>query len=319
MKGLKTCLLSVVVIGCVSSLAFGDELVDRIVAVVNRKVITLYQVQQAEQELLAKNALSRDTAPEERQKNIIEYLVENELVRQAAQESGILVSSEDIQLALEDIKQRNNIASDEQLRDIITRQEGKTWEEFLDEFREQIKTARLINREVRSKVDVSAAEVEAYYQEHAEQFEQVPATFHVRHVLLAVPEGASESTVQEIRAQAEHVAREIRSGADFQEMAVQYSDHPSAQNGGELGQFQEGELAAPFDIAFELDAGDVSDPVRSDLGFHLIYLEEKTGGAEATFEQVQPRIRQKLFEEKSNELYQEWLAKLKDQAYIEMK
>lgn len=318
MKFLKQSVLCLLLIGGMSLLAFG-EVADRIVAVVNQKVITLYQVRKTEQELLAQKAFSPELPLKKRQEKIMNYLVENELVRQAAEQSGIMVSDEDLQRALDDIKQRNKLVDDEQLREIVSRQEGKTWEEFLAGFREQIKTARLINQEVRSKVDVSDAEVEAYFQNNKEQFEQVPALYHVRHLLLTVPEHADDSTVQEIQAKAEELVGEVRNGADFAELAAQYSEHPSAKKGGELGKFEEGQLVSPFDIAFGMKSGAVSQPVRTDLGFHLIYVQEKIGGAQATFEQSRSRIRQKLFEEKTETLYQQWMDELKEQAYVEIK
>jgi parvulin-like peptidyl-prolyl isomerase len=301
------------------TLAVSAEVIDQIVVVVNRTAITLYQVQNAEKQLTVQQAFSSDDTPETKRSKTIDYLIENELIQQTAEESGVLVTDEELNAALNDIKKRNNISSDERLKDIIFQQEGKTWEEFLDDIRKQIKVAKLINREVRSQVEITEEEVEQFYQDNMERFKESPQSVHLRHILLQVAEQASDSEVDAVREKANQLIQELRNGAGFAALARQYSDHASSENGGELGTFKKGELAAPFDIAFTMETGEVSEPVRSDQGFHIIFVEEKTGGAQASFENAKPTIRQRLFEQKTNELYKKWVAELKDQAYIEVK
>ncbi len=318
MKYLTKVLLCIAIIGGGVSIA-SAEIVDKIVAVVNRKVITQYQVQQTEKQFLAQKTLSSDENPEARREKLLNFLIENELIRQTAEESGILVDDEELNAALADIKKRNNILLDEQLKEVVLRQEGKPWEEFLDGIREQIKIAKFMNREVRARVEITEKEVEQYYESNADRIEQTPATVQIRHILLEVDNNATDSEVQAVRAKAEQFVRELRAGADFAAFARQHSEHPSSETGGELGRFEQGKLAAPFDIAFTMEVGEISEPKRSENGFHIIYVQEKTGGSQATYEKVKPAIRQRLFEEKSNDLYQTWIAELKEQAYIEIK
>ena len=102
-------------------------------------------------------------------------------------------------------------------------------------------------------------------------------------------------------------------------MAEQYSEHPSAEDGGELGTFQEGDLAEPFNLAFTMNAGDISEPVRSRSGLHIFFVEERSGGAESAFETAKEAIQQQLFDSKSGTFYWEWLDELKAKAYIEIK
>lgn len=315
MRSLTKLLLFIGCIGYFASAAY-SEVVDRIVAVVNQNVITLYQLQQAEKQLVAQQELSSDQTPEARREKVLDWLVENELIRQEAEESGILVNDEELNAAIQDIKQRNNLVFDEQLKEAVN-QEGQTWDEFLEDIREQIKVAKLINREVRSQINVTEDEVELYYHSNADRFTQSPSVVHISHILLKVNENAADSEVQNVKKRAAELVRKLRTGADFAALAKQYSDHPSSEVGGELGKFKQGDLAAPFDIAFRMNTGDISDPVRSELGFHIIYVQEKTGGEQATYQSAQPAIRQKFFEEKSNKLYRKWIAELKERAYIE--
>jgi peptidyl-prolyl cis-trans isomerase SurA len=291
------------------------EVVDRIVAVVNRKVITLYQLQEAQKAFLREVKGSKET--EQARTKVLNALIEEELIRQAAEKEGILVSQDDLNAALDDIKQRNNLLTDEQLKDALGK-EGKTWEHFTEDIRNQIKAAKLVNREVYSKVDLSESDVEAYYQNHPDLFQQSPPTVRVRQILLKVDEKADEAEIQRVKAKAEQLVQQLRAGADFAEMAKQNSEDPSAQSGGEFGTFKQGDLAAPFNMVFDLKVGDISDPVQSAQGFHILSVQEKRSGEQASYEAAKPKIRQKLREEKSQELYQQWIANLKEKTYIEV-
>lgn len=313
MKLFSNIIITIGVISCFAA-STSAEIVDRIVAVVNHKVVTQYQLQQANQTLLQRGT---DTS-QIKEGAVLNFLIEQELMYQEAEQADILVTDEELNNALEYIKQQNNILSDEQFKAALG-QEGKTWEEFQDELRKQIQIDKIINQEVRSKVNVTDAEIEAYYQNNLDQFEQKPSSVHVRHILLNIPDNASGADVQQIQAKAEQIVQQLREGADFTTMAKEYSDHPSAQSGGELGTFETGELASPYDTAFNLNAGEVSDPIRSAKGFHILYVEEKISGGQATFEGVKPQIQAKLFEESTSRVYEEWIAKLKEKAYIEIK
>ncbi len=294
------------------------EIVDGIAAIINKKVITQSQVEQVQQQFLRQGMFTLGDSDETRREKVLNFLVENELVRQRAEEKGIFVGSDEVDTALSDIKKRNNIVSDDQLKSAIN-QEGQTWDEFLEEIRRQIKVAKLMNQEVRSQIEMTEEEIQAYYQTHPNEFEQTPPNVHIRHILLKVDENASEKDIEERRKLAHDLVQQLREGADFETLAQQYSDHPSAANGGELGTFKEGQLASPFDIAFTMNAGEISDPVRSDTGFHIIYVQEKIGGAQASYQNAQQIIQRKLFEEKSQERYQEWITELKAHAYIEIR
>jgi len=302
-----------VIVSCLSTSVYA-EIVDRIVAVVNRKVITLYQLQQADKLFRQEARSSEDT----RREKVLNTLIENELIRQEAEEMKFLVSEDDFNAAISDIKQRNNLDSDKQLKEAV-QQEGKTWEEFAKDIRDQIKMAKLVNREVRSKVEVTENDVERYYQAHPELFEQLPPIVRVRHILLRIREDADESEIRAVKEKAEQLVKELRAGADFAAAAKDYSEHPSSQSGGKLGTFKQGDLAAPLDIALDMDVGEISEPVRSEVGFHIVNVQEKISGDQTTYENVKSKIRNKLLEEKSSKLYEKWIAELRDKAYIEIK
>lgn len=304
-----------VLVICVST-TVSAEIVDRIAAVVNRKVITFSQVQQTEQQL-ASSPTNPSADKSQTREQALSMLIENELIRQKAEEIGVLVNDEELNAAIADIKKMNKFESDDPLKEAI-RQEGKTWEEFVDHLRGQIKTAKLINRDVRSQVNITEEELKTYYQSHATQFAPASATAHIRQIILNVKKDAVETDVQAVKDRAAKIVQELRAGADFATAAQQYSEDASASSGGDLGIIKQGQLAASFDMVFTLKEGEISDPVRSDAGFHIFYVQKKIEGEQATFESAKAEIRQKLFEEKSQEIYQKWIAELKENAFIEI-
>ena len=271
LKHVSRLLISFVILNCGVAIAHA-EIVDRIVAVVNRKVITEFDVQQMQQTLQQQGNAPDRTA-------IVNFLIEQELILQEAESKGILITDTDLNAMLDDIKRQNNFITDEQLKDALAR-EGKTWSDFLDEIRRQVKLGRVVAQEVRAKVDVSDEEMEAYYQANREQFATIKEAegVQVRQIFLAIPENAGESQIQQIQANAQQLVQQLRTGADFAELAKMHSDHASANAGGELGTFKPGELAAPFDIAFTLQNREITDPIRSERGFHIITVQKSDPG-----------------------------------------
>jgi len=292
------------------------EIVDRIVAVVNKTVITEYQIQQTQQNFM------QEGAPEESltRESVLNFLIEQELVLQEAARMGLLVTDEELNAALENIKQQNNLTSDEQLKSALAG-EGKTLTDFKEDVRQQIRLAKIVGQEVRSKVDVSDAEVDAYYDEHRDEFARPAASggVSVRQILLTLPENADAAHIDQVRGEAQALVQQLREGADFADMARRHSQHSTAASGGELGTFKPGELAAPFDIAFRLQAGEVSDPIQTDNGFSIIAAQPSGDNGEADLLRIKSQIRNGLFEEKSQQQYVEWIATLKDKAYLDVK
>ncbi len=239
---------------------------------------------------------------------------------QEAARIGLLITDEELNAALENIKQQNNLASDEQFKNALAR-EGKTLTDFKEEVHRQIRLAKIVGQEVRSKVDVSDAEVDAYYDEHRDEFARPAASggVSVRQILLAVPENADAAHIDQIRTEAETLVQQLREGADFADVARTHSQHSTAASGGELGTFKPGELAAPFDIAFRLQAGEVSDPIQTEKGFSIIAAQPSGDDGPADILRIKSQIRNGLFEEKSQDQYAEWIVTLKDNAYIDVK
>jgi peptidyl-prolyl cis-trans isomerase SurA len=292
------------------------EIVDGVAAVVNSTVITEYQLQQTQEKFRQQNAseaaLKRDS--------VLNFLIEEELVLQEAQNTGALITEAELQETMDDIKRQNNLISDEQLQEALAR-EGRILSEFTEDVRRQLQLSKVVAQEVRSKVEISEGEVDTYYQEHRDEFEnasQEPGVL-VRLILLALSEQADDDQVVQIQEKAAEIVRQLREGADFIEMARTHSQHTSAESGGEIGVFRPGEMAPPFDVALTLQPGEISDPVRAEKGFHIFTVQSAASDQVEEMAQIRSQIRNTLFDQKAEQLYTEWIAELKEKAYIEVK
>ncbi len=151
-------------------------------------------------------------------------------------------------------------------------------------------------------IDIPETAIAAFYAENAASYFMQPERVRARHILVRVPEGADEATVQKAEERIADAAAQIKAGKDFAAVAAKVSEDGSARNGGELGWFGRGEMVKPFeDAAFGLKPGEVSAPVRSQFGFHLIKSEGHEAQRQKALDEVRNEIRKRLAEEKAIE------------------
>lgn len=145
-------------------------------------------------------------------------------------------------------------------------------------------------------------DIESYYLANAAEF-KTEETVQARHILIKVPSDAPEGDVETARGKAEDVLEKIRNGADFGDMARQYSEGPSNIRGGSLGAFKRGDMVKPFsDKAFAMNVGDVSDPVRTRFGWHIIKVEKINPAKTESLEEATVEIRRKLTQNRAKNL-----------------
>ena len=179
--------------------------------------------------------------------------------------------------------------------DIAAHFEAKK-EDFRVPEKRKLRYVLVDTQEMRAKVVVPQADVERAYNENFDQYSS-PEQVRASHVLFRT-EGKDEAAV---RAQAEAVLKEARGGADFAALAQKYSqDESNAKNGGDLGAFGRGRMVPEFDaIAFALEAGQVSDVVKTEYGFHIIKLTEKVAGAVKPIDEVRAQLTEQIAMERA--------------------
>ncbi len=296
------CALLLLALAALPAAARDALLVDRVVAVVNKDVITLTELAEhtarAEAELRRQRIAAPERAALERQ--VLERLVLDKAQLQLAASTGMRVDELQLDRAVQRVAQNNNMTLAE-LRRALER-DGVEFERFRAELREQILLTRLREREVDDRVEVSEAEVDLYLEEHKASL-AAKVEYDVAHVLVRVPEQARPEQVEQARARAERVRDEARTGGDFARLAVSHSDAGDALQGGALGWRAPGRLPELFAEALAgMQPGAVSEPLRSPAGFHVVKLLGRRGAGDAA-PVTQTRARHILV--KTNEIVSE--------------
>jgi peptidyl-prolyl cis-trans isomerase D len=150
-----------------------------------------------------------------------------------------------------------------------------------------------------AQVEVSDDEIAAYYDEHPDEF-QNPKTVEARHILIKVDQNATPEEVAKAKERIETILQKAKDGQDFPELAKQFSEGPSKDKGGYLGTFRREAMVKPFsDKAFSMQAGEISDPVKTQFGWHIIKVEKVNEATTTSLADAKQDIRQKLADERA--------------------
>lgn len=189
----------------------------------------------------------------------------------------------------------------------LTEDQARAWyeshkQDYKSPLRIKVNAVEINPKALAQEMSVDEAEIKAAYDERAAEFLE-PEQRRARHILIAVPKGAKEGAFKVARKQAEDLLERIRSGEDFASVAEAFSDDKAtADKGGELGWFKAGTMAPEFDQAvYSMDKGELSDVVETQLGFHLIQLEDIRAAHQADYASVKDQIRAELVQERANE------------------
>lgn len=245
---------------------------DRIVAVVNDDVIM--QSELSERLRQVKSQLQEQGTPlpptPVLQKQVLDRLILSKLQLEMAHETGIRVDDETLNQTIKRIADQNKVTLS-QFRTILEK-EGYSYDKFREDIRNEILITRLRQREVDNRVIVTDREVDNYLATEEHQGKQ-DIEYHLRHILISVPDNASVDKMEQTRQVAEKVLKELRAGKDFKEVAVHYSDGQQALDGGDLGWRKASEVPTLFaGIVADMKKGDISDLIKSPSGYHIIKL-----------------------------------------------
>ena len=254
-------------------------LIDSVVAVVNDDVITRFELD--EQVRVVVSQLQKQQtplpAPDVLEKQILERMITDMLQAQFAKESGLRVDDVQLDTAITRIAQQNKFPTLAEFRAKLE-DEGVDFKKFREEIRSEIISTRLREREVDSKLIISDSEVDNYLA-NKNKMGGAGDEFHLAHILVVVPEQASAEKIQAAREKAEQARNQIKNGADFAQVAAGASDARDALKGGDLGWRPNDSIPPLFlNEMQKLQAGQVSDVLRSPSGFHIIKLVEKRSG-----------------------------------------
>ncbi|HKJ95511.1 MAG TPA: peptidylprolyl isomerase [Gammaproteobacteria bacterium] len=264
--------LVLVLVALTAPAAQATQMLDRVVAVVNDGVVLQSQLQDEMQQV--KSQLRRRGAqmpPEDELRHqVLERLVMKKLQLDAADNMGITVDEATLDAAVRRVAEQNNLSLP-QFRDALTRQ-GMTMAGFRDRLRKQIKMSRLRQREMQQRVNVTPQEIDQFMQQNAGKKDQ----YHLAHILISVPEGASPQQIEQAKKRAQQIHSQLENGGNFTTLAATYSDSRTALDGGDLGWRSGGELPSPIaNRLADMQVGDITQVIRTPSGFHIFKLTDK--------------------------------------------
>jgi peptidyl-prolyl cis-trans isomerase SurA len=265
------------------------ELLDGVAAVVNDGIVLRSELG-AEIDRIGKRLREQGTpAPPERTlaRQVLERLVINRIELQRAERVGIQVSDETLNAALANIASRNGITL-AQLPDMLAK-EGIDYQAYRNEMRDQIAMEQVRQRDVLSRISVTPREVDEYLAREAGK-PGLNQEYQVSQILVAVSPTATPEQIAEAEKKIQDLSTRLKNGEDFAKLAVAYSDGQQALEGGSLGWRKGQELPTLFaDIVPGLQKGQVSEPIRSASGFHLVKLDDRRGGEPIVEQQTHAR------------------------------
>jgi peptidyl-prolyl cis-trans isomerase SurA len=330
------------------------QVVEEIIARVNNQIVTRSEFvrskDQLKDEVKQQDAANADKLYADREKDVLRDLIDQQLLIDKGKDLGI-TGDTDLIKRLDQMRKEMKLASLEDLEKEATKQ-GISWEDFKQNMRNQLVTQKVIGEEVGGHLALSKEEEQKFYDEHKSDMEQ-PESVRLEEILVApkvvtpaapatppvpadpnaAPAANAQPAVDDAARQAAETAalgiaetkandllKQIRDGATFEDIAKKYSDGPSAADGGTLGSFKRGQLAAALEEkTFAMKTGDVSDVIRTKQGYVILKVIDHQMAGIPPMKDVLPKIQDALYYQKLQPALRIYLTKLREDAYIDIK
>jgi peptidyl-prolyl cis-trans isomerase SurA len=310
---------------------YGGTTIAEIVARVNDQIITTADYDRAMKELdqegRQRGASMQDMS--EAHKDLLRNLIDQQLWLSRGKELGITGETELVN-RLNEIRKQYNMASLEDLEK-AAREQGVSYEDFKANIRNGIITQEVMRDQVGRHISITPGEAQRYFEEHKQEYTKQES---VRLSEILIPTSESDSKgpqisgpqaddpqkIAEAQAKANEVAAKLKAGGDFSQLARTYSAGPTAGEGGDLGEFKRGSLAKVLeDQVFPLKPGQCTEPIRTKQGFVILKVVDHTPGGVPQFKDVEQDVEQNYYMSKMEPAIREYLTKMRDDAYIEIK
>ena len=298
------------------------ELVDRIAAIVNDDVITLSEWVEAVEPYAGQIRQSlygpqqRDEVFSRLRQDVLNRMIDQKLTDQESQRLGVVVDESEVDERIDQIMGAQSI-SEEDLEKALQDQ-GYTQEEYRHRIKEQMLRMQLINLEVKSKIAITEEEIEDYYDQHKEGYQE-QGRYHLRTILVRVSSSATAEESGEALKRIEAAVEAFEAGVEFEGLAQRYSDDITAKEGGDLGLFQIDELSREFrETVRGMKEGEISPIIETPQGYQIVMLEQITHEEGKSLEEAKLQIQDKLYNELVEKKYKAWLEELRERSYIEI-
>lgn len=250
----------------------------------------------------------------ELKKNLMNSMVEIELMRQQAEQEGLSVSEDEVKARYSEFLKSRFQGNEEMFAEQLKKSDMSR-EEFDKQMKEQLLLQKLYQKVI-DDVKVSDEDIKTFYDENIERFKS-PEQINAQHILIKTSEDDPKSDAA-AKAKMNEVQAKLKAGGDFAKLAQEYSDDPGSKvKGGDLGKFGKGQMVPPFEeAAWKLQPGEISEPVKTRFGYHLIKRGESFPAGTKDISEVKEAISGQLLQTQQNEAFKKWLDALKAKASI---
>src|SRR5271166_742451 len=313
-----------------------DTTVEEIVARVNNNIITRADLRRAREQMISDMRQQEPNLTladqKDREKDLLRDLIDQQLLLQKGEELGISADTEVVK-RLDELRKQMHADSMEELEKAAQAQ-GVSFEEFKQNMKNGIITQRVIGQEVGSHISVTQQEIQQEYDKHKAEMER-PEQVRLSEILIStqtaapvktekgkevLPAAPSPETVAKAQAKADQVYALLQKGGKFDDLAKQYSDGPTASAGGDLEYFKSGTLSKDLEQqVFAMKAGEYTKPIRTNQGFVILKVTEHTEAGIPPLKDVEGRIQEHVYMTKMQPALREYLTKLRENAYIDVK
>jgi len=295
---------------------FHGSVVEDIVAEVNDQVISKSDYDRAEQEMdteARQQGWSQQQLMEQR-RDLLRSLIDRQLLLSKGKELGINGETEVVK-RLDEMRKQYHMDSMEDLQKAAEAQ-GVSFEDLKEQIREGVITSEVISQEVGRTIQIAPSEIQAYYNTHQQEFER-PEEVKLSEILVATPNPDDAAQVSDAEKKADGIESRLKTGADFATVAKADSAGPTASEGGRLGDYKRGDLPKVMeDATFNLNAGQVTSPIRTKQGWLILEVTEHDKGGQVPLNEVTNEIQEKIGMTKMEPAMRAYLAKLRDEAAI---
>jgi peptidyl-prolyl cis-trans isomerase SurA len=256
----------------------GVQSVDRIIAIVDDDVVLRSELDRELRQILAQLQRKNTQLPPKDvlERQVLERLILKKLQLAAAERAGVTVGDDILAQMIGNIARKNGLTLS-QFREAVESQ-GMSFNGFRENIRETITIQKYLQRATADRIHITEREIATHVAQQTEQPEARSA-YHILHILVATGEGATSEQLRAAKNKAAKIVSKLRSGADFKQVALAQSDGRNALEGGDLGWRETDQIPTLFaGLVPKMDRGEISDPVRSPSGYHIIKLADYRGG-----------------------------------------
>ena len=297
---------------------YPGSVVEQIVARVNDQVISTSDYNRAVQDLEQQAQQHQWTEQQlyEQKQNLLRDLIDQQLLLSRGKELDITGDAELIR-ELDEMRKQNHLDSLDDLQKAAEAQ-GVSWEDFKANMRNHIIAQEVIRDEVSPHINISQSEIQAYYNEHKQDFDQ-PEQIRLSEILIPTADPDNAAQVADAKKKADDAEAKLKAGADFAGLAKSVSAGVTAASGGDLGDFRRGQLAKVLeDQTFDLKPGQYTEPIRTKQGYVILKVTDHTPGGIAPLKDVEPQIEDQIGMAKMQPALRDYLTKLREAAYIDI-